>query len=448
MKSLSGFRDFLPEAMIERQRIIGKARDTFELFGFVPLETPALEDAKLLEGKYGEEGEKLIFRVMKRGRDLFTAINQLIRQAPEDRNLRELSDMALRYDLTVPLARVVAQYQEQVRMPFKRYQIAPVWRADSAQKGRFREFYQCDFDTVGSADMSADAEVVMVMNTLLASLGFERYVIRINNRKVLDGICELCQIPEQMWGVALRSLDKLEKIGPSGVVNDLTASGISVDKAQMLVDMVRSTNDNGALAEMAVKLADSTIGTEGVDELSRVFELLMKVVPAGRLVFDPTVARGLDYYTGTVFETTLTGKPEFGSVMSGGRFDKLVGMFLGRDIPAVGASLGLDRLFSAMEDLGLVGSAKKSTAEYFVATIGSENMAYSLQVANKLRSLGIRTYVYPVAGDLRKQLGFAAGMGFSVAAIIGSDEVENGTVKLRIMHDRSERTVDFDSLGH
>jgi len=413
-----------------RAEVLEKVRGVFRSFGFAPIETPAIERVETLAGKYGEEGDRLIFRLLKRGGELDRSIQELLDGASRD----VLSDIALRYDLTVPLARLVAQYSERIPMPFKRFHIAPVWRAEAAQKGRFREFYQCDIDTIGSADIFADAEIIRVMATTMSALGFDRYAIRTNSRKILDAVLEYAGVPQSLHISALRALDKIEKIGQEGVCAEMGRQGISTDSSKKITELMSRQLGEGPNCLRPI------IG-DVVAELASTLEFVDDLVRDGRVIFDPTIARGLDYYTGNIFETTLLDAPGFGSVMSGGRYDQLVGMFLGRDLPAVGASLGVDRLLAAMEELGLFEEDVAAVADFIVCILGDEQREYALRTAQAIRAKGYSVYTYPESVDLRTQLVHANKLGIKRAVIVGDRERQDNTVTVKDMDARTQRTV-------
>ena len=454
LEPLSGFRDFMPRESIFRQGVIMRVREVFEGYGFVPLETPAAERPEVLEGKYGEEGTKLIFRILRRGSELdssFMSLHETQRAGERHfADLQGLSDMALRYDLTVPLARVVARNISELSWPFKRYQIAPVWRADKPGEGRFREFYQCDVDTVGSSSMSADAEFVLIISDTLRAVGFDDFFIRINNRKILDGLMERFDVVADQRLRALQLIDKLDKVNPAQVIAEMVEDGIDSSITDAIIGVIVSMGNfdpESQLAELANEIGDTATGAAGLSELAEVFSYLQPLgLPADRVRLDVSMARGLDYYTGTIYETVLRNAPDVGSVMSGGRFDELVGMFAGRDIPAVGVSLGLDRLFSVMERSGMV-PAKQTTAEVLVACLGEACMPYAMAVAQRYRGAGIATLLYtnPIEGAGR-QIGYAKRLGIPLVAIVGGEETANNTVMVKNMEDRTQCPVKFDEL--
>lgn len=403
---LPGFRDYLPQTMIAREQLMETARRVYRSYGFSPIDTPALEFAEILTGKGGEESDRQLFRFKDQG----------------DR------DVALRFDLTVPLARFSAQYAQSLGLPFKRYHIAPVWRGERPQRGRYREFLQCDFDTIGTESNSADIETLLVIHDLFRALGFQKFTIRVNNRMVLNGLLTKLQIEDRSVGV-LRAIDKLAKIGPQGVEQEL------VERCEMQPaqagEVLRLLNPEQTLDGLATQLADSELGTLGVNRLRELFDVATRAgVPAECLQLDVSIARGLDYYTGTIYETFLTDLPAIGSVCSGGRYDNLAGLFTKERLPGVGASLGLDRLLAAMEELGLLTTAS-TPAQVFVPFFDSARLAEYHAVARRLRQAGLGVEVYPEPKKLGKQLQYADRKGFRLAVIAGETEFAEGrwTVK-------------------
>ncbi|MGH2461543.1 MAG: histidine--tRNA ligase [Chloroflexota bacterium] len=409
---LKGMRDFLPSRMILRHHVIDELRRGFERFGFEPLQTPAIEYAETLEGKFGEEADKLIYRF-------------------EDRGGR---NVGLRYDLTVPLARVVSMYPELVK-PFKRYQIAPVWRAERPQKGRYREFYQCDVDIVGSTSLLADVEVMTVAYQSLRQLGFGHFHILINDRKLLHGVAAKLGLPDDQAALVWRAIDKWDKIGPEGVRSELREAGFPPDLIDRLYDLfeARPTNTEtlGALAE---RLPDEPLAIEGIRELEQVIEYLgLSEVPPEFYRIDPHLVRGLDYYTGPIFEVVVE-QPRIGSVCGGGRYDHLVGRLGSVEFPAVGISLGLDRLIDVIDELGLAPKEVGSTVARVLVTVFEPSLlGASLDVAASLRAAGINTEVYLEPGKLAHQLRYASRKNVPVAIIAGPDEVSRGEVIVRNM---------------
>lgn len=417
LQILKGTRDFLPAQFILRKKVIEIIERTFERFGFEPMETPAMEYAETLEGKYGEEGDRLIYKF-------------------EDRGGRKV---ALRYDLTVPLARTMAMYQ--VEKPFRRYQIAPVWRADKPQKGRFREFWQCDADIVGSKEVWADAEVIAVTYFALKNLGFNEFTIRINNRKLLNGMALYGGVTDKEMAGFFRIIDKAEKVGWDEVRKELTSKKIS-DKAidKTIALMVEDTRGDTALSRLKTTLAGIPSAQEGIAELEEIQRCLINLgVEQGNVLFDGSLARGLDYYTGPIFETIIE-KPRIGSISGGGRFDSLIGMFSGKDVPATGTSLGLERIITVMEELAMLPTTP-TVSQVLVTMFDRGLFGESLKVASELRSAGISAEVYVNDDKLKKQLDYANKKKIPLVLIIGPDEKERGEVVLRDMEQKTQATI-------
>jgi len=412
-KILKGFRDYLPELEGPRQRMLTQVKGAFERFGYGPLQTPALEYSEILVGKYGDEGDKLLYRFMDNGE----------------------RDVALRYDLTVPLARVVGMYSGSLVMPFRRYQIAPVWRAEKPAKGRFREFMQCDADVVGEPSVRADAEIMMVGLSVLASLAVPGYVMRVNDRRILDGVLDVVGVPAAQRIVVLRSVDKLPKVGADAVrkeiIETVGLADTAIDKLFSL--LFREVKGDADLVTLGSELAESAVaqaGIAGLRELLSIIEVGWGSEHGGQVAVDLTIARGLDYYTSTIYETFLVGHESYGSVMSGGRYDGLMDMFSGKPTPAVGISLGVDRLLSALTDLGLV-PAKKTSADVFFCLFDAADYPAITRVANQLRALGVGVEVALAGGKLGKQFQLAARKGYRWALLQGSDERAKGDVVLK-----------------
>ncbi len=417
---LRGMRDFLPERMILRQYVIGQLRSVFERFGYEPLETPAIEYAEVLEGKYGSEGDKLLYRFADRG---------------ERR-------VALRYDLTVPLARVVAMHPE-LPKPFKRYHIAPVWRADRPQKGRYREFWQCDVDTVGSESVLADAEAVNVLYVALRRLGFDRFVVKVNNRKILAALALYTGVPAEEAGGIYRAIDKLEKAGRAAVQRELMAAGLTAAVAGKLLDLLaESGSDQEILARTRERLADFPTGIEGVDELERMLVYLDAAgVPRHVRRVDLSMVRGMDYYTGPIFETVVE-EPKIGSVSGGGRYDRLIGMFSREEVPATGVSIGLERIIDVIEELGMrPPSVRRTIAEALVTTFSPALVGESIRLAAELREQGLNAELYLGEDKLGAQLRYAGRKGIPFAIILGPDELARRQVVLKDLAGE-QRTLD------
>ena len=415
-----GTRDHLPEKMNQRLHVIAILREVFERYGFEPLETPAFERIETLMGKYGDEGEQLIFKILKRG----------------EGGKRGEVDQALRYDLTVPLARVIAM-NPGLKMPFKRYQIQPVWRADRPQRGRYREFVQCDVDTLGCTSMLADAECVAVLHDCLQALGFPSFTIRVNHRALLKACVDHAGLSE-MESSVLVAVDKLDKIGREGVDAELRQRGVSDESIETLWQLF-SVRGPGALDHLEALLGPVSEGP--VNELREMLDGAAEMgVVLDRLVVDPTLARGLGYYTGPVFEAEVN-EPKIGSISGGGRYDGLVGIFSKRQVPAVGLSLGLDRLVVVMEELGLFPDLR-SAARVLVTVYSEEMRPYSIRAASSIRSAGIPTQlVLDRAGKIGKQFKTADQAGIPWVLVIGPDDLAAGTVSLKHLPTGNQENV-------
>jgi histidyl-tRNA synthetase len=435
-----GMRDFLPADVRRREYVISVVREVYERYGFEPLETPAVENIETLLGKYGEEGNQLIFKILKRG---------------EHEKTGE-ADLALRYDLTVPLARVVAEYGDKLPKFFKRYQIQPVWRADRPARGRFREFYQCDVDICGSRSMIVEAELCAAVSDVLVKLGFNDFIIRLNHRQVLAGMLEVAGIPSNRHNDALVTIDKLDKIGPEGIEKELAEKGFHSPNIPALLEFLSFSREDanrrqhkiGVLHRMANFLNDaSPERQQGHYELAKI-ELLTRSNSASQYIrFDASLARGLSYYTGTIMEVNV---PDLsGSLGGGGRYDNLVGMFSGRDIPACGFSLGLERIIVVMTEREMFPSYLIETSADVMVTIwNEESVAESLQLAHELRALKLRVSVYPESGDkLGKQFKYASALGLPFVVIIGPEEKARGEVAIKNMLTGDQNNVPRDQVA-
>jgi len=426
IEPLSGFRDLLPEQAIARRKVLGVIEKIYGGYGFAPLETPAIEREATLTGKYGEEGEKLMYKFVDHG----------------GRNL------ALRYDLTVPLARVVAQYRQKLPLPFKRFQVGNVWRGESPQAGRYREFMQFDADTVGVSGAVADTEVVAMMSDTMESLGVEA-TVRVNNRRILDGLAQVAGIEgEQPTRRLMGLIDKTDKLGRDTVVENATQDfGERTGKLLAEFLSLDGDTDEARLLEVQELLKESAAANEGVGNLTGVFELLHSAgYETKKIVFDPTIARGLDYYTGIIYETTINQLPNLGSVCSGGRFDNLVAALGGPDLPAVGTSVGVDRLLDGLAKLGKLESRKVET-QVLVANLDEEGVKEGFKLATRLRREGVPTDVYGEPKKLEKQLKYADKLGILLAAIIGEDEVKSGNVTVKDLTQRSQVVISLDDAA-
>ena len=425
-RTLKGFRDFPPALAMPREELIDKARAVFRSYGFAPIDTPALEYSEILTGKGGDESDKQMYRFTDHGG----------------------RDVALRFDLTVPFARFAAQHIGQLGTPFKRYHIGPVWRGENTQHGRYREFYQCDFDTIGTDANAADIETVLVIHDLLEALGFERFAIHVNNRLILNGLLESALEPfglVEASAAVLRALDKRQKIGDEKVIAEMAATAsVPRDRAEYILSMVQIKEPTNVKTLDRLKEAfggHDHVAEGGIANLRQLVDAFEGAgFPQDRLVIDLSIARGLDYYTGTVYETLLGDLPAIGSVCSGGRYDDLAGLYTKQHLPGVGASLGLDRLMAAMEELGLLQDAATS-ADVFIVQFSAEALPSYIALARRLRQAGLRIELYPEAKGMGRQLKYADRKGFPLALIGGPDELEKGVWQVKDMRDGSSADV-------
>lgn len=423
-RTLKGFRDYPPALMIPREEILQKARQVYRSFGFSPIDTPALEYTEILLGKGGAESDKIIYRFKDHG----------------DR------DVALRFDLTVPFARFAAQYVPALGTPFKRYHMGPVWRGENTSHGRYREFWQCDFDTIGTTSNSADIETVLVIHSLFRAIGFERFQIRVNNRLILSGILEVLGLADKAVEV-LRALDKLPKVGEGPVVEEMGQYGIPADKATRVLQLAsHKGSSDEILAFVTVQFGENPKVQDGVKRLSEMLVVARETgIPADALQVDLSIARGLDYYTGTIFETFLTDMPEIGSVCSGGRYDNLAGLYTKVALPGVGASLGLDRLLAAMEEMKLLPSSV-SSAPVFMVRFSQVPLGAYEGTAALLRAGGVGVELYPEEKKIGSQLQYAEKRGFKFAVIAGPDDFARGEFKIKDLAARQEVSCSKDLL--
>lgn len=409
-RTLAGFRDYLPAAMIPRERLIATAQRVYRSFGFSPIDTPALEYLEVLTGKGGEESDRQLYQF-------------------EDNGGRRVG---MRFDLTVPLARFAAQHVNELGLPFKRYHIGMVWRGERAQRGRYREFMQCDFDTIGTKSVAADIETAVVIHELMRALGFSNFTIRVNNRQVLSGLLAKLNLAEKSVPI-LRALDKLGKIGREAVAAEMmTAAEATAEQAEQVLKLAELSGDNDAkLSQLSTLLSGNALGEEGIERLRQILRgANASGVAEAKLELDVSIARGLDYYTGAIFETFLGDLPTIGSVCSGGRYDNLAGLFTKQELPGIGASLGLDRLLAAMEELKLLERVS-TPAPVLVAYFDKERLNDYLKIASLVRGAGIGVELFPEAKKLGQQLQYADRKGFRIALIAGSRELDAGLVQVK-----------------
>jgi len=418
----SGFPEYLPGEQIEFNRLLGIIRTTYERYGFTPLDTPDLELTSVLLAKGGGETEQQVYSFTREGSD---------------------TSLTLRYDLTVPLARYVAEHQSDIVFPFSRYHIGKVHRAERAQAGRAREFYQCDVDTIGSTSPAVDAQFPAVINEIFEQFGFGEFVVRINNRQILNGFFEGIGVAGQSAQV-LRTIDKMEKISGDALVEELAKLGLTTEQVEKVIAFtsMQGSNDELVAALRGLDVA-SELFNDGVDRLEKVIHALRDMkVPEHRVKIDLKIARGLDYYTGIVYETVLVDYPQVGSVCSGGRYDDLASYYTSLTLPGVGISIGLTRLFYAMRELGMIQPTQKSPAAVVIMPIDEERQAYAFDVASQLRAAGINTLVNTEFGKFGDRMRYADRMGFRFAVVIGEDEAASDKVTLKTMADGTSEQVD------
>ena len=427
-----GMRDFLPEQMLRRKFVIDTIQTIFEKYGYEPLETPAIEKLEVLSGKYGEEGDQLIFKILKRGTGIEKVGKNILEYSVA--NFSDIVDFGLRFDLTVPLCRLIAMYPNEITMPFKRYQMQPVWRADRPQKGRYREFFQCDIDTVGSASMLADAETIAIINEVLITLGFEQFKIRINNRKILTGIVEYSGVGKERGNEICIAIDKLEKIGLEGIKTELQQRQIPQQAIDKILPILEITGDvDTVLNDVSMVLQSSETGLAGINETGELLAFVNELgIPKENYVLDLYLARGLEYYTGPIYES-IVEKPKIGSLTGGGRYDELVGMFLGRNIPATGTTIGIERIIDVMTELNMLPETK-TTTQVLVTVFDENTRSQSLGVAKNLRDAGINTEIYFESVGLKKQFSYANKKGIPFVVVLGPDELAKGEITLKDMN--------------
>ena len=460
-----GTRDFSSTEVAKRNYIFSIIKSNFEQFGFQPIETPTFENSETLMGKYGEEGDRLIFKILNSGNYFFNknkieipgSIAELQSKSADDISKDELiqlnqftskiSEKALRYDLTVPFARYVVQHQNELEFPFKRYQIQPVWRADRPQKGRFREFYQCDADVVGSNSLWQEVEFVQLYDTVFTKLGLKGVTIKINNRKVLSGIAEVIGASDKLIDFTV-ALDKLDKIGEEGVKKEMLEKGISdaaIEKVQPLFNFTGTINEK--IEKLASLLATSDEGTKGVEELKFICNAINELgLQSANLDLDVTLARGLNYYTGAIYEVAAPEGVAMGSIGGGGRYDDLTGIFGLKNMSGVGISFGLDRIYLVMEELNLFPETVTTTSKAMFINFGEVEALFCLKRISQLRQNGIKVEMYPDAAKMGKQFQFAEKKGIPFAVIVGEEEMKQNQFKLKDLTSGEQVTVSLEEL--
>ena len=439
-----GTRDFSTEEMQRREYIFDTVKKVFRLYGYQPIETPAMENLTTLLGKYGEEGDKLLFRILNSGDYLSKATDADLASRDYVRLAPTLCEKGLRYDLTVPFARFVTQHRDEIVFPFKRYQIQPVWRADRPQKGRYREFFQCDVDVVGSDSLLNEYELLRIVDDVFSKLKLA-IVIKINNRKILSGIAEYIGERDRITDITI-AIDKIEKIGLDAVNAELVERGVSrsaVDKLQPVL-LLKGNNDE-KLASLESILKNSATGILGIEELKILFAYLKNSSMNGRVELDLTLARGLNYYTGAIIEVKSVDVA-IGSICGGGRYDNLTGVFGMEGVSGVGVSFGADRIYDALTQMEMFGDVKISSSEAIVVNFGESATDYALKIVDKLRSLSVKTELYPDAVKLKKQLAYANSKKIPYIIMAGDDEISKNAMTIKNMASGEQETVLFENL--
>ncbi len=442
-----GTRDFNPEEVSKRNYIFNVIKETFSLYGFQPIETPSFENSETLMGKYGEEGDRLIFKILNSGDYLSKVDEKVYSEKDSNRITPQISEKALRYDLTVPFARYVVQHQNEITFPFKRYQMQPVWRADRPQKGRFREFYQCDADVVGSTSLWQEVEFVQLYDAVFSKLGLKGVAIKINNRKILSGIAETIGAEDKLIDFTV-ALDKLDKIGEEGVKKEMREKGISEAALQKLQPLfsLKGCNDE-KLTSLNGLLGGSQLGMAGVEELRFITRNIKTLgLQTASLEIDVTLARGLNYYTGAIFEVSAPSEVNMGSIGGGGRYDDLTGIFGLPDMSGVGISFGLDRVYLVLEELNLFPETVSENSKALFINFGEKEAVYAMKAITNLRSVGIKAELYPDATKMGKQMGYADKRNIAFTILAGEKEMEAQSYTLKNMKSGEQSQMDFPEL--
>jgi len=442
-----GTRDFGPEVVRKRNHILNTIKNVFELYGYQPLETPAMENLDTLMGKYGEEGDKLIFKILNNGLDNPDKEKQVredFEKVLKGKNTKGITERALKYDLTIPFARYVAMNHSQLTFPFRRYQIQPVWRADRPQKGRYREFYQCDADVVGSNSLLNEMELALIYHTVFAGLGIKGYELKINHRKILSAIAELCGGAEKMTDIAI-AIDKLDKIGLEKVKEELVQRGLNTDQIGIVEKYLSVSGNNGEKLNQLSELIGSTeTGKKGVAELKEICN--NSHLSPVNYYLDPTLARGLNYYTGIIFEAKAPDEVKIGSIGGGGRYDDLTGLFGVPNIPGVGISFGVDRIYDVMEELNLFPADIYIGTQALFFNLGEAESKAAFELMQQLRGKGVRSELYHEPVKFDKQFKYAEKKNIPFVLIIGSKELETRTCSVKDLRTGTQQTIGWDEL--
>ncbi len=442
-----GTRDFSPTEVAKRNYIFSTIRQVFETFGFQPIETPSFENYGTLMGKYGEEGDRLIFKILNSGNYLKKVDENLLANKESNKIIPKISEKALRYDLTVPFARYVVQHQNEIEFPFKRYQMQPVWRADRPQKGRFREFYQCDADVVGSKGLWQEVEFVQLYDEVFSKLKLTGTTIKLNNRKILAGIAEIIGAKDKLIDFTV-ALDKLDKIGAEGVTNEMISKGITetaIEKVQPLFSFYGSNQEK--LDQLQALLAESEEGLQGVKELRFVVDHIEALgLQSAKLALDVTLARGLNYYTGAIYEVSAPKGVSMGSIGGGGRYDDLTGIFGLKDVSGVGISFGLDRIYLVLEELNLFDAVELPKPNVLFINFGDTEAAFCMKALAQLRKAGIKSELYPESAKMKKQMNYANKRAIPFVVLVGADEVKNNKYTLKNMQTGEQQACSLEEL--
>lgn len=442
-----GTRDFNPEVVSKRNYIFNIIKEMFSLYGFQPIETPSFENSETLMGKYGEEGDRLIFKILNSGDYLSKVDEKIYSEKDSNKVTSSISEKALRYDLTVPFARYVVQHQNEITFPFKRYQIQPVWRADRPQKGRFREFFQCDADVVGSTSLWQEVEFVQLYDAVFSKLGLKGVVIKINNRKILSGIAEVIGAEDKLIDFTV-ALDKLDKIGEEGVKKEMREKGISEDALQKLQPLFSFKGSNKEkISSLKEMLQTSELGMKGVEELEFINNNIetLGLQPAS-LQIDVTLARGLNYYTGAIFEVSAPAEVNMGSIGGGGRYDDLTGIFGLPNVSGVGISFGLDRIYLVLEELNLFPKTVLENSKALFMNFGEKEALYAMKAITRLRIGGVKAELYPDATKMGKQMNYADKRNIPFTILAGEKEMESQLFTLKNMKSGEQSEMNFSEM--
>lgn len=442
-----GTRDFSPTEVAKRNYILSTIKEVFEVYGFQPIETPSFENSSTLMGKYGEEGDRLIFKILNSGDYMKKVDASLLVSRDSSKTTSKISEKALRYDLTVPFARYVVQHQNEIVFPFKRYQMQPVWRADRPQKGRFREFYQCDADVVGSKGLWQEVEFVQLYDAVFSKLQLVGTTIKLNNRKILAGIAEIIGAKDKLIDFTI-ALDKIDKIGAEGVTEEMLEKGISAEALEKVQPLFRFNGSNqDKLNQLQDMLATSEEGLKGVEDLRFVVDNIEKLgLQSAILELDVTLARGLNYYTGAIYEVSAPKNVSFGSIGGGGRYDDLTGIFGLKDVSGVGISFGLDRIYLVLEELNLFEEVVLPKPKVLFVNFGEEEAAYCMKALILLRKNNIKSELYPVSAKMKKQMNYANRREIPFVVIVGSAEIENKNYTLKNMQTGDQQVCSLEEI--